>query len=334
MKTRRDKKGRRTMRSIVDRIKRTRKNKKVKKAKKKAKKKVKKKAKNNEQYNKKTQKTNYKKSQCAPKGKGDYLNFSCYTPEILFKMKNIWNKRHPDSKIISNDLKTIWETLGYYMKNTCNKEACWIKDNLFKTDIERSYADNVFSPQAPASWKKNRNEWLGSLDIINFMKQYEAVYKCFEFIGPSPIDYDTPKAFGECVWEDLCKFNLKKELDNGKRKIGVIFNTEPHYKSGAHWVALFVDCNLKEIYYFDSYGDACPTNIRKLAREIQNQSMLIGKKYVFFTNKKRHQYGNSECGIYCLYFIMQMLQDVKFSRFKKKIKDSQMENLRSKYFNI
>ena len=31
-------------------------------------------------------KTNYKKSQCAPKKKGDYLDFSCYTPEVLFKM--------------------------------------------------------------------------------------------------------------------------------------------------------------------------------------------------------------------------------------------------------
>lgn len=279
-------------------------------------------------------KTNYKKSQCAPKKKGDYLDFSCYTPEVLFKMKNVWNSRHPDSKIVSNDLKNIWEELGHYMKNTCNKEACWIKDNLFKTEIEKEQAENLFSPQAPESWKNNKNEWLNSLDIINFMRQYEAAYKCFEFIGPTPIDYDTQKAYGECVWEDLCKFDLKTEINNGKKKIAVIFNLDPHYKSGSHWVALFVNCNLKEIYYFDSYGDKCPTNIRRLARTIQNQSDLLGRKYKFFSNKKRHQYGNSECGIYCLYFIMQLLQDVKFSRFNKKINDIDMENLRKKYFNI
>jgi hypothetical protein len=279
-------------------------------------------------------KTNYKKSQCAPKKKGDYLDFSCYTPEVLFKMKNVWNSRHPDSKIVSNDLKNIWEELGHYMKNTCNKEACWIKDNLFKTEIEKEQAENLFSPQAPESWKNNKNEWLNSLDIINFMRQYEAAYKCFEFIGPTPIDYDTQKAYGECVWEDLCKFDLKTEINNGKKKIAVIFNLDPHYKSGSHWVALFVNCNLKEIYYFDSYGDKCPTNIRRLARTIQNQSDLLGRKYKFFSNKKRHQYGNSECGIYCLYFIMQLLQDVKFSRFNKKINDIEMEKLRKKYFNI
>jgi len=275
-----------------------------------------------------------KKSQCAPKKKGDYLDFSCYTPEVLFKMKDVWNMKHPDSKIVSNDLKKIWEEMGNYMKNTCDKEACWIKDNLFKTEIEKEKADNLFSPDAPATWKKNKNEWLNSLDIIKFMKQYEAAYKCFEFIGPSPIDYDTQKAYGECVWEDLCKFDLKTEINNGKKKIAVIFNLDPHYKSGSHWVALFVNCNLKEIYYFDSYGDRCPTNIRRLARTIQNQSDLMGKKYKFFSNKKRHQYGNSECGIYCLYFIMQLLQDVKFSRFNKKINDIDMEKLRKKYFNI
>jgi len=277
---------------------------------------------------------NLKKSQCAPKKKGDYLDFSCYTPEVLFKMKNIWNMKHPDSKIVTNDLKQIWEELGHYMKNTCDKEACWIKDNLFKTEVEKEEADNIFSPQAPVSWKKNKNEWLNSLDIINFMKQYEAAYECFEFIGPSPIDYDTQKAYGECVWEDLCKFDLQTEINNGKKKIAVIFNLDPHYKSGSHWVALFVNCNLKEIYYFDSYGDRCPTNIRRLARTIQNQSDLLGEKYKFFSNKKRHQYGNSECGVYCLYFIMQLLQDVKFSRFKKKINDIEMEKLRKKYFNI
>lgn len=277
---------------------------------------------------------NLKKSQCAPKKKGDYLDFSCYTPEVLFKMKNIWNMKHPDSKIVTNDLKQIWEELGHYMKNTCDKEACWIKDNLFKTEVEKEEADNMFSPQAPVSWKKNKNEWLNSLDIINFMKQYEAAYECFEFIGPSPIDYDTQKAYGECVWEDLCKFDLQTEINNGKKKIAVIFNLDPHYKSGSHWVALFVNCNLKEIYYFDSYGDKCPTNIRRLARTIQNQSDLLGDKYKFFSNKKRHQYGNSECGVYCLYFIMQLLQDVKFSRFNKKINDIEMEKLRKKYFNI
>ena len=42
------------------------------------------------------------------------------------------------------------------------------------------------------------------------MNQYEKTYKSFEFLGPSPIDYDKHLAYGECVWEELCEFSLKK----------------------------------------------------------------------------------------------------------------------------
>ena len=32
------------------------------------------------------------------------------------------------------------------------------------------------------------------------MKQYESKFKYFKFIGPSPIDFDKKKHFGNCVW--------------------------------------------------------------------------------------------------------------------------------------
>ena len=62
------------------------------------------------------------------------------------------------------------------------------------------------------------------------MKQYEKTYKCFEFIGPSPIDYDKHIAYGECVWEELCEFSLAKTISEGTTKIGIIFNLDPHNK--------------------------------------------------------------------------------------------------------
>ena len=45
--------------------------------------------------------------------------------------------------------------------------------------------------------------------------------------------------YGECVWDELCNFNLSDEINKKKnKKIGIIFNTDPHYKGGAHWVFL------------------------------------------------------------------------------------------------
>ena len=57
--------------------------------------------------------------------------------------------------------------------------------------------------------EKNPYAWLNSDDIIKVMNQYEKKYKNFKFIGPSPIDFQDKKFYGNCVWEELCNFSIK-----------------------------------------------------------------------------------------------------------------------------
>ena len=161
------------------------------------------------------------KLQCSPKTKKK--GYSCLTDDAIYKLRDLWNIRHPDVAINSNDPKEIWEKMKDNMKSVCNKESCWLKQGFVNGQLNREL-ETSFAPASPSEWKKNPNEWLSSLDIMNVMKQYEDAYKCFEFIGPSPIDYDTHKLYGECVWEELCHFNLENQINNGKMKIGVIFN--------------------------------------------------------------------------------------------------------------
>ena len=97
---------------------------------------------------------------------------------------------------------------------------------------------------------------------------------------------------------------------------------------------MFINVKLKKIYYFDSYGDdLTPKRIKTFAKRIQKQSSEIGKEYEFIINHNRHQYSRSECGMYCLFFIIQMIKDVPFSRFNKKVSDKYMRKLRNVYFN-
>jgi hypothetical protein len=283
---------------------------------------------------KKKNKTRKKNKQCSPKNKSDFLDYTCYKPSNLYKMRNVWNTRHPGDRIETKKLKEIWDSLGERLKNSCNSEACWIKNSLFKKEFTDKEIKNVFSPNQPEDWKKNPNEWLSSIEISELMKQYEDAYKCFEFIGPTPIDFDEKLAYGECVWNDLCNFNLKEKIDDGINKIGIIFNLDKHDKPGSHWTCMFVSVKLKKIYYFDSYGDdLCPSQVKKLVKKIQKQSKEIGVKYKFVINKTRHQYSRSECGMYCLFFIIQMILDTSFSRFNKKVSDKYMRKLRNIYFN-
>ena len=71
----------------------------------------------------------------------------------------------------------------------------------------------------PLSWKKKPTTWLSSLDILKVMKQYENVYKSFVFIGPTPMDFDKRLYKNECVWNEICKFDLSEYIRKGKRKI-------------------------------------------------------------------------------------------------------------------
>jgi hypothetical protein len=278
-----------------------------------------------------------KKINCSPKPKGELNDYSCYSNTSLIKLRDHWNARHPDVKINSNSPKEIHNKLVEYLKDICNNEACWLKQKGVFGNIESDLADS-FAPESPPEWKKNPNEWLSSVDIMKVMKQYEKAYKCFDFMGPTPINFDTKKLYGECVWEELCKFDLQHLIKKRKTKIGIIFNTDPDYKPGQHWISLFINIKKKKIFFFDSTGDPAPTEVMELVKRIKEQGLNLKKpiKFEFDSNEGiEHQYGNTECGIYSIYFIVHMLEDKMTEDYIKThiLKDEYMEKFRHIYFN-
>ena len=274
-----------------------------------------------------------KKDNCAP-NPDSVGDFTCYTSKALYKMKDLWNMRHPDCKITSTSPKKIWEDLKDYIGDVCERESCWLKQKFIDNNADKDLVNYTFAPKRPNGWKKEPNMWLSSTDILAVMRQYERYYKCFEFIGPSPIDYDTHTYDGECVWKELCELNLKEQIKRGKTKIGLIFNTDPHYKDGSHWFACFIHIPKKKLYYFDSYGEEADPQILKLFKNIISQGEQMGMKFIEEHNEIRHQYSNSECGMYSLYFIIEMLKDRNPEHFlKHRISDKAVEKLRKQYYN-
>jgi hypothetical protein len=278
-----------------------------------------------------------KKINCSPKPKDELNDFTCYTNRSLYKLRDLWNARHPDVKINSNSPKEIHRLLSEKLQKVCNKESCWLKQVTEFGPVGSDMAGS-FAPESPQEWKKNPNEWLSSEDIIKVMKQYEKAYKCFDFIGPSPIDFDTRKLYGECVWDELCNFSLKDQIKNGKTKIGIIFNTDPHNKPGQHWISMFINIKKKTIFFFDSTGDKPVPQIKVLVDRIIEQGMNLKHKIKFNFDSNagiEHQYGNTECGIYSLFFIVHMLEDKMTEHYLKThiLKDDYMNKFRHIYFN-
>ena len=276
----------------------------------------------------------WKYDKCAAQKKNEN---TCFADQSLLKLRDRWNMRHPDGKINSNDPKEIWNNLQSHMKNTCNRESCWLRQNFMKNNLSKELTEYTFAPSPPKVWRKKPNEWLTSIEILQVMKQWEKKDKNFEFIGPSPIDYDKHISHGECVWEELCRFNLENYIKRGITKIGVVFNTDPHDQDGSHWVALFININRREVYYFDSYGERISKFINRFVKnKIQKQGRKLNMEFKFLKNKKRHQYKASECGMYCLYFIIKMIEDkITFEQLMSdKIKDDYMLKMRKEYFNF
>lgn len=261
-------------------------------------------------------------------------NYSCYDTNSLLKLRKYWNIRHPDKKIITKKPREIWKILKENLSYICHKESCWLRQQFIKNGLDNKLLHLTFAPQAPFTWKNNPTEWLNSLDITRVMRQFEDKYQNFQFIGPSPIDFDDHKMNGECIWEELCKFDLHKTLKQNKTKIGVIFNLDPHYKDGSHWVALFISIPHEKCIFYDSTGDSIPKEVKKLVNRISKQAKLLNKSLQLEVNTIEHQKKDTECGIYSIYFLDQMLKLNPPQLFSKRIHDDVMQSFRNVYFNL
>jgi hypothetical protein len=271
---------------------------------------------------------------CSPKDKNELNKFSCYTDEALIKLRDLWNARHRDAPIQTDDTKQIHGELSRRMRDVCNQESCWLKQSF--ADESKNELKQSFAPESPAEWTTKPNMWLTSTDINKVMKQYEKAYKCFDFIGPSPIDFDKRRAHGVCVWDELCNFSLDQQIKRGKTKIGIILNTDPHDQPGEHWISMFINIKTRRIFFFDSAGDTAPDEVKVFVKRVQEQGTLLNMEMEYDENHPtEHQYGDTECGIYSLFFIVYMLRDKLTSKYLKThvLKDKYMEQFRKVFFN-
>jgi hypothetical protein len=238
------------------------------------------------------------------------ISKSCYTSDVLDKLKKYYNDKNPKDPIKETEHAELWKILkSKLVECHSKKEDCWlslIDDEKLKAEIDK----DIFAPDTPPEWTIYPHEWLSNYDISKVLKQYEKIYPNFKFIEPSPIDFDkTPYNYnGKCVSDELCNFNLKKYIKNGITKIGFVFNLDEHTEGGSHWVSMFLDIEDEFIFYFNSTGEKIPDEIEKLKDRIIEQAKKIGIELIFIQNHPTsHQRGNTECGMYSLYFIIKLL---------------------------
>ena len=291
------------------------------------------KTKKSKSISKKTQK--FKSLNCSPCVKNKkVIKTSCMTQEVLEKIKDEYNKDHED-QIIATRPALIWHELR--MKLDCKDERCWIKE-IDDPDLRTQVKNQLFAPEHPPEWIHNKNEWLSNFDIDLVMKQYEDKDKTFKYLATAPMDYDfvVDSSKKTCYEEEMCKFDLKEMLDSGKRKFAVIFNLDKHDESGSHWISLFINADRKFIMFFDSANGFLPGGVKKFVNHVKAEGQKNGIKFRFMRNHKQHQRSNTECGVYSIHFVVEMLHnaDRAIELFiNGYIPDNKIEKYRKIYFN-
>lgn len=274
------------------------------------------------------------KGVCSPMSTNEY---TCYDDATLLKMRDEWNRRHPDDIILYTSPRKIWGHLRDRFSDVCSMEKCWLRKIFALGDSNIDTIESeLFAPSRPKSWDTNPNEWLSSIDIEKVMSQYEAKYKNFVFLGALPIDFEGKLNGGMCVIDNMCTFDIKSYLARGKNKFGLIINTDPHTKGGEHWFSLYIDVsnNNAHITFFDSGGNPPPKKIKSFVKNITEQLKILDIPCDFTHNKLKHQYTTYQCGMYGIYFITKMLSGEmsKDDINKKRIPDSLMNEMRRRFF--
>jgi Ulp1 family protease len=101
---------------------------------------------------------------------------------------------------------------------------------------------------------------------------------------------------------------------------------------------MFINIKKKKISFFDSVGETAPKEVMALVERIKKQGLNLKKPIIFKFDQnhpKEHQYGDTECGIYSLYFIVHLLEDKHTLEYFKShvLSDKYMEKFRKVYFN-
>ena len=263
---------------------------------------------------------------------------SCFTKEQLVRIATAYNADNPKNKIKFNTRTTaneLWNLIRKQLSNVCQNEWCWLDQNFAKglrgntSSTGRSGGGTNLDKRFKPRGTKSRTGWLSTTDIDEVMQMYEKIHDNFTFFGPVPIDF-------KVINTELNDLNIEQLDRKHIYRIGIIFNLDPHDQDGSHWVAMYVDTYHKQIYFFDSYGSCpAPKEIMDLMVSLANKIRKLRgtRKIDMRCNTTRMQYANTECGVYSMYFILELLKGRSFDDVTKNIiSDEEINKFRDVYF--
>ena len=133
-----------------------------------------------------------------------------------------------------------------------------------------------------------------------------------------------------------------KEMPAGKKRFACVLNSDKFGNGGKHWTCVYVDLRgpTVTIEFFNSSGNPPYPQVREWAMKFERdlcKSPIAGKltqqELFVIASEIQHQKGETECGVYCIYYIYHRLDGMDHRLFKKDpISDALVTEFRHKIF--
>lgn len=297
---------------------------------------------------------------CAPSK--TYKDGSCLTLEALQliakKHNNNTNTKY-HINISDNKLEMV-NLLEKALSNKCDDQICWTRVSVLE-EIEKE----TFRPEGP----DKRYAWLSTSDINDVVLQYQDKHPDFVFLGAVPADFEEISILGisDLDFNDFEKegktklgivINLDDSRGNGTHwvslfinlKEGLIYYFDSVGKKPYERTKKFINKIVKYLYNKIYKKDININRLLKITKvvskmlnvnknniqvsennilELLNNMKIFDIRY----NSIQHQFGNSECGVYSINFIVRLVGGESFDDITRNItKDNKINKCRPEYF--
>jgi hypothetical protein len=270
---------------------------------------------------------------------------TCLSPGFQSKLKTVLATKKPKLAGLSpkKQLLELANDLG--VKFQVQPDADLLKSKEFRdftglaSEADKELEDR-FKPEGPSQ----SHTWLSNWNIADVLGSYSRRFHFFDFIDCAMMDFQSYD-------NDLIKFDPQTLRAKGKTCFACVLNTDVHTGRGKHWVALFCDLRRSPgtLEFFNSANRSPPKNVSQFFDKLAARLGEVYQKEVKYfetAGSIEHQKGNSECGLYALYYIWNRLSESlplemsnsegKAARFvlKSRINDSTAYSFRQKVFLV
>lgn len=254
-----------------------------------------------------------KRSRCSASSRSKNKRVTCFSDDQVRELALAYNRATRGEKIDAGaEPRRVLEELRARLAPLCDTERCWLGLGLLDHRAERKL-DLAFAPKMPEAWQDDPNTWLSNHDIEEALKRNTAHRKDFAFLGVFPMDFMGQDSDGRCV-SNMCGFDAAGLADKGVKSAGMVLNTDKHTGKGIHWVSVFICASPRDqrygVYYFDSTGRPPTPEVDSFAERVTQQLVRThgpGREPVYAYNDHHHQWSTTECGVFCIHFVMRML---------------------------